>query len=84
MTDRNIIARTTRITVMPEGEPIFSEMATHVSIEDEAAGEFLEIEQQSGHVGIKDQTIKVDADEWPALRDAIDRMMKEITDHQQP
>ena len=84
MTDRKIIVRTTRVTILPEGEPIFGETATHIKIEDEAAGEFLEIEQQSGHVGTNDQTIQVSPDEWPVLRGAIDRMMKEITDHEQP
>ena len=84
MSERKIIVRTTRVTILPEGEPIFSDTATHIKIEDEAAGEFLEIEQQSGHVGTKDQTIQITPDEWPVLRGAIDRMMQEITDHETP
>jgi len=31
--------RTTQLTVAPEGEPIFSERAYTVTIDDEAAGE---------------------------------------------
>jgi hypothetical protein len=36
---------TSRITVLPKGEPIFSYQATEISIVDEAAGPFIEIKQ---------------------------------------
>lgn len=29
--------RITRLTVLPKGEPLFAETATHIQIEDEAA-----------------------------------------------
>ena len=39
-------SRITQITVLPVGEPIFSERATVISIDDEAAGEFITVKQQ--------------------------------------
>lgn len=66
---------TTRLTVVPEGEPIFSEMATHIEMQDEAAGPFVELIQ----IGKLDEagrnTIRIDAEEWPAIRGAIDQML---------
>ena len=38
--------RVTSWTVAPKGEPTFSEMATVVSIDDEAAGEYVVVSQQ--------------------------------------
>ena len=65
--------RTTQLTVAPEGEPIFSESAYTVTIDDEAAGEFVvvhELDEDGGRV-------KLDPQNWPVLRDAIDRMVAE-------
>jgi len=65
-------SRVTAITVAPENEPVFSEMATTVSIEDEAAGEFVVVEQ----VGRTDiGKIGIEPEQWPALRAAIDQMI---------
>ena len=64
--------RTTSLSVMPVGEPTFSEMTTHVEIQDEGAGEFVEV-KQFGFSG-KD-TIRIDKEEWPAIRSAIDAMV---------
>lgn len=65
--------RVTKIIVVPEGDPIFSEEATHISIEDEAAGEFVKVSQISdlSEKGI----IGISPEEWPALRNAIDAMV---------
>jgi hypothetical protein len=73
MTD--YITRTTKITILPKGEPIFSERATHISIEDEAAGEFVAIEQTQ--IG----KIHIDITEWPEIKKAIDAMVKNIKDN---
>lgn len=67
--------RITRITVAPPGEPIYSELVTHVEIEDESAGEFVVIKQS----GRTDNSIAINPDEWPALRAAIDRMIAACT-----
>ena len=66
--------RKTSICVMPVGEPTFSEMATHVEIQDEGAGEFVEV-KQFGFSG--KGTVKIDKEEWPAIRSAIDSMINE-------
>jgi len=67
--------RVTRLSVLPNKEPLFSEQCTNISIVDEAAGEFLEIEQQSGRTDVKSQTIQVTTEEWPALKEAIERLL---------
>ena len=67
--------RVTKLTVLPEGERIFSEAATDIVIQDEAAGEFVEVIQSddSAEMG----TIKIMREEWPILREAIDEMIAE-------
>jgi hypothetical protein len=67
--------RVTRLTVVPPGDPLFSEMATHVEIEDDAGGEFVAVRQCNDNS--KPGEVLIDADEWPAIRDAIDRMISE-------
>lgn len=62
------------ITVAPEGEPIFSEMATVVSLSDEGGGMFVEVCQSArSDLG----KIAIDPGEWPELKAAIDRMIAE-------
>jgi len=56
------------MTVVPVGQPLFSEMATMVTIVDEAAGEYVEV-CQSGRVDLG--KIAINAEEWPALQAAI-------------
>lgn len=71
---RRIEQRITQLTVVPKSEPLFSERATRVRIEDEAGGEFVEVEQ-SGRKDIS--KIMIDPEEWPALRAAINRMIRQ-------
>lgn len=73
------ITRTTQLTVLPQGETIFSEMATRITIEDEAAGEFLLIVQD--HSEAKPGTISIDPKDWPAMREAIELLMEQIQEH---
>jgi hypothetical protein len=62
------------LIVLPEGEAIFSEQATTITIEDDAGGEFVVIEQQ----GLADAgKVRIDPTEWTALKAAIDRMIGE-------
>ena len=71
--------RITRLAVLPPGEPLFSEKCTNVSIDDNAAGEYVAIEQQSGSVEAKDQRIEMnDESEWASIKAAVDQMFKEI------
>ena len=66
--------RVLSLIVLPEGEAIFSEMATTITIEDEAGGEFV-VANQSGLVDAG--KIRIDPTEWTALKAAIDRMIQE-------
>lgn len=65
--------RTTAMTVASVGDSTYSEMATTIAIADEAAGEFVEVTQH-GRVDIG--KIQINPEEWPSLREAIDRMIK--------
>ena len=67
-----MITRVTKLTITPDGEPLFSNQATDVLIDDEAAGEFVVVEQRADGMG----KIAIDPDEWPTLRAAINRMVK--------
>jgi len=69
---RDYEIRTTKLVVAPRGDQVFSEMATWVEVKDEARGEFVMV-TQSGRTDVGQ--IAIDVDEWPALRDAIDRMI---------
>ena len=64
------------IIVKPVDEPIFSEYATVISIEDEAAGPFVKVSQPAaGHQG---HSIAIEGPEWPLIRDAIRKMLNVI------
>jgi hypothetical protein len=65
--------RVTKWTIVPDDEPIFSEMATDIEITDDAGGEYLTITQHGEGCG----AIKVDPEEWAELRGAIDKAVKE-------
>lgn len=80
--ESDYIIRATRLSVLPPKEPIFSERCTHITIEDEAAGEFLSIEQQSGSTDVQPEKIQIDAHEWPTLKKAIEQMFAEIKTHE--
>jgi hypothetical protein len=61
------------VIVKPEGEPIYSERATIVRVDDEAGGPFVIVEQNGRADTGK---IMIEPDEWPTLRKAIDQIMK--------
>lgn len=68
--------RTTQIMILPEGEPIFSDQGTSVTIRDDAAGEYLVIGQ------IRDDfekgEIRLTQEEYLPVCSAISFMMGEI------
>jgi hypothetical protein len=74
--------RITQLSILPRDEPIFSEQCTTIAILDEGNGEFLELVQQSGSFGMKEQTIQINPEEWPQLSHAIEWMMTEIRDNE--
>jgi len=67
--------RVTKLTVLPEGERIFSEAATDIVIEDEAGGEFVRVIQSDDNAAMG--TIQITTEEWPILREAINEMITE-------
>ena len=68
--------RITRLTIAPEGEPIFSESATHVEIEDEASGEFIRIRQINDNA--QPGEISIDVSQWPLFKEAVEAMISHI------
>lgn len=66
--------RVTRITVVPVGQPLYSERAYQIEIEDEPAGsEYLTVSDQTDTPG----KLAIDPIDWPMLRQTIDRMIGE-------
>jgi hypothetical protein len=74
--------RITQLSILPRNQRIFSEQCTTIAILDEGDGEFLEVVQQSGNFGMKEQTIQINPEEWPQLSQAIEWMMTEIRDNE--
>ena len=62
--------RITQITIVPEGEPIYSEGATRIEIDDDGGGELVVVSQDKGK-------IMIDPDEWRPLCEAINKMISE-------
>lgn len=52
MRKTEIESRVTQVTVVPKDSPLFDERATRISIADEAAGEFVLVEQENGKICI--------------------------------
>lgn len=72
------ITRPIKWIVLPEGEPVFCEQATTIEITDEAGGEFVLVSQQRDEPNA--QTIKIDRDDWPLIRNAIEDAMSMCED----
>lgn len=64
------------LIVKPVGEPLFSEMATIISVDDEAAGPFVTIRQESGNTS-GERSISVEPVEWDAIKRAVQRLFDE-------
>jgi hypothetical protein len=77
-----IESRLIKVAILPDKEPIYSEQATFIEIVDESGGEFVEVSQMPE--GELRQKIRIDPDEWPAIRDGIEMMMEEIRKHETP
>jgi hypothetical protein len=71
------MSRATRVTVLPEGEPLYSEKATHIEVVDEAGGEFIEISQS------ETGKIRIDPEEWLSIRPVIDQVFSSIEEYSQ-
>ncbi len=66
--------RTTQLTVVPQGQPLFDERATVVEIEDDGAGEFVSLFQARDSAETDSPKIRLDPGEWPTVRLAVDRL----------
>ena len=75
-------SRITQITVLPVGEPIFSERATVVSLDDESGGEYITVKQQMDTTAEMNQTVAFEPEEWEEVKGVIDQMFKDIKDYQ--
>jgi hypothetical protein len=62
---------TQRIVAPMSDQSVLSEQATVLSITDEGAGEYLVVSQHGGG------SINITGEEWPLLRDVIEKMLKE-------
>ena len=60
------------LIVKPKGEPIYSEMATEIYIDDKAAGPYVVIEQ---HGGMDIGKVCIDQADWPLIKDAVEQML---------
>ena len=69
-----IITITTKLCVVPSGKPIYDEAATTIGMDDEGGGAFVTIRQESS---MDSDIIRIDPDEWPAVRAAVNRMVLE-------
>lgn len=63
------------LIVKPVNEPIFSDKATMVELDDEAAGLFIVIRQSRDDGDLK---ISLTKEEWPLIRDAVEEMLHVI------
>lgn len=63
--------RITQLTVAPEGADLYDERSTAIEIADEGGGEFIKVIQPAGSTDIR-----IDVDEWPVIREAIDSMVE--------
>lgn len=77
MKNPNYIVRTTKMTVLPDDSELYDELAITIEIVDDGAGEFIEMTQDG-------ETTRFGAEEWPIIREAIERMVAEIEAHQKP
>ena len=64
----------TKLCVVPSGKPIYDEAATTVGLDDEGGGLFVTIRQEEN---LSTNEVKIDPEEWPAIRAAVNRMVRE-------
>lgn len=65
---------TTRLCVVPSGKSIYDEAATTIGLDDDGGGLFVTIRQEDN---LDTNEVKIDPEEWPAIRAAVNRMVRE-------
>ncbi len=76
---RKINTTITEIAIHEQGDnPIFGEMTTHVRLNDEGAGLFIELEQKGGNIRIAGQRILlIDEDELDSIYKTAKMLLKQ-------
>jgi hypothetical protein len=73
---RKFEATTLTVSVHPEGEnPVFSESATRVCIDDEAGGPFIVLKQT--HDQAQNGEVRIDFDEFKTISQVVDSLLKQ-------
>ena len=62
----------TSMTVLQRGRKLYDETVTRVTLDDEGAGAFVVVDQDSGS---SEGRIQISPEEWPELRRAIDALI---------
>ena len=70
----------TKLCVVPSGKPIHDEAATTIGLDDEGGGLFVVIRQEDN---LDTNEVKIDPEEWPAIRAAVNRMVRECAKGEQ-
>ena len=65
------LTETLSVIIVPEGQPVFSELATIVSVDDEAGGTFIKIRQNADGCG----ELRFDRGEWEIVEATVRRML---------
>jgi hypothetical protein len=71
-----MIKRITQITLLPEGGNIFDENIFVLTVDDEAAGEYIRVQCENDNS--KPGEIAIDPGEWPILRDTLNEMFNSL------
>ena len=71
MTHRTILGQ---LRVVPAGKAMGDEGVTIISMDDEGGGAFVTVRQEEQ---LEVNIIRIDPDEWPIVRAAINRMVRE-------
>ena len=71
MNHRTILGQ---LMVIPDGKTWADEGVTIIGIDDEGGGAFVTVRQEEN---LNTNEIRIDPDEWPAVRAAINRMVRE-------
>ena len=71
MTHRTILGQ---LRVVPSGKAMGDEGVTIIDMDDEGGGAFVTVRQEED---LNTNEIRIDPGEWPAVRAAINRMVRE-------
>ena len=65
--------RVTRLTLVPQGEPLFSPYAFTVELDDVGGGDYVVVSSTGAN---ETDRVSINPNEWPALRVAIDHLIQ--------